>query len=57
MSKVATCEWCGSTDVYFDAYIDVNGEVINNFENAYCAGECEGDIKYSYTITEAEESK
>jgi hypothetical protein len=52
LTKVATCEWCGSTEVYFDAYVDINDEIVNVFESAYCAGECEDDIKHRYSITE-----
>lgn len=53
--KIATCGWCGSTDIHFDAYVDVNGEVINVFDNAYCAGECEREIRHHYTITDSDE--
>lgn len=53
--KVATCDYCGSDEVWLDAYVDVNGELVHSFDNAYCGGECDGDIKYSYTITEINE--
>ena len=53
MTKIATCDWCGSTKVYFDACVDVNEEIVNVFESAYCDGECEDEIKQHYTITDA----
>lgn len=52
MKEVAICDECGSEDVYFDAFVDVNGDVVNVFESAFCAGECDQEIKHSYTIKE-----
>ena len=50
--KQAICDWCGSDEVYFDAFVDVNDEVVNVLDSAFCAGECDGEIKHHYTIKE-----
>jgi len=56
VSKRAMCNRCGGYNVSFDAYADVNGEVIHVFDTAFCGGDCaiegEGEIKYDYTIEE-----
>ena len=52
MAKWAKCDDCGS-EVWFDAYATLDGEVINMFETAFCS-KCsetgDGEIKYAYSI-------
>jgi transcription elongation factor Elf1 len=53
--KTATCNACGS-DIFFDAYVDINGEARNTFEQWVCSG-CDNSGKYDtsnsgYTVKE-----
>ena len=50
MAKWAKCDRCGA-EVWFDAYVTYNEEIVNTFERAYCPG-CEEDIKYNYTVVD-----
>lgn len=50
MAKWAKCDRCGA-EVWFDAYVTYNEEVVNAFERAYCPG-CEEDIKYNSTVVD-----
>jgi len=54
MSRKATCDECGS-EVLFDAYADLLGNVEIMFETAFCptcAETGDGEIKYNYTVSE-----
>jgi hypothetical protein len=53
--KSATCNACGS-DIFFDAYVDINGETRSTFGQWVCSG-CDNSGKYDtsdrgYTVTE-----
>jgi len=53
--KTATCNACGA-DIFFDAYVDINGEVRSTFEQWVCSG-CDNSGKYDtshhgYTVKE-----
>ena len=36
------CNICKSDNIYFDAWVDQNGEVVSTFDNCYCP-QCEGE--------------
>lgn len=57
MTKIAICNACNA-EVYFDAYADINGEIVEKFDNWDCS-ECNNRGKYEdsgrgYTIQEVE---
>lgn len=46
-SEKPVCQYCGSDDVYVDAYAAWNNEtqeweLVNTFDNYVCNGECDG---------------
>lgn len=54
MTKIATCNSCNA-DICFDAYVDINGEVVAEFDNWVCS-KCDNrgkhqDSNNGYTIT------
>ena len=57
MAKTATCNACGE-EVWFDAYTDINNNVVNTFGDWVCTG-CDASGKYAdsgagYSVKEDE---
>jgi hypothetical protein len=51
ISKSAKCRDCGG-EVWFDAWADINGDVVGTFDNNICS-ECDGhDVRYDVVEVE-----